>query len=596
MTLRFLLSTLPALALVSLAAPARASCADPFANPDEILDFHLDTTSAAWADLQASEPAPAATMCEEQYPYFPAEFHCGSDEMPLSVGLRRKRDRTQTLQKLPLKIDFNFSVMGQRWPAARGELGFRKLTLNSGMSDDAGRTAGMREGNPGVLSALLTEALAWRLMRRELRDASGVAYARVTLHFTDTGEERYQGLYILLEDIDRTTVQARYGADHGLLTKTTDPACLNELVFDDGPPNSATDAFNAWLGLSPADFLGGWYDRTDQALALDELLRQEAFREVLANTTDTLLGNGNNNLALDLFGGKRRYLPWDLDDLFRPFPQVRDPATPLVRACDSGLGCTQNPLATLIREDPEIRPRYLEQVCLMTNGVLEETRVLTELAAVDALIRPVIATEVASLWTPFGLDPLDASVEGTYAAEVERMKSWIPARIQAVRALVAAEGVACEPGCEEGRVLACDDQGSRSERSCREGAWSACAPIVPTGSGGEAGGGGETSDAGAGGQGGAGTAGTVGTAGTAGESVSGMSGTAGVGGEGVSGGAGTAGGSAAGAAGAGGSAWGPGASGGCGCRVGRAPRAPALFGVLAVLAALVRRRRAATAR
>jgi hypothetical protein len=489
--LRRLLQVLLVLGALSSTTRARASCAEPFASPDEILDFHLTLTTTAWAGLQASVPAPAAAQCDEQYPYFAAEFRCGSDEAPISIGLRRKRDRTETLSKLPLKLDFNFSVAGQRWPAARGELGFRKLTLNSGMSDDAGRMQGMQgQGNPGVLSALLTEALAWRLMRRELPEASAVAYARVTLHFSDTGVEKYQGLYILVEDIDRTTVRARYGADHGLLTKTTDPACLGELVFDDGPPNSATDAFNAWLSVAPGDFPGGWYARTDQALALDTLLRQEALREALANTTDTVLGNGNNHFALDLRGGKRRYLPWDLDDLFRPFPQVHEPTTPLVRACTGGFGCAPNPLASRIRDNPEIRPRYLEQLCLMTNGVLEESRVLAELGQVDALIRPVIMTEVPVVWTPLGLDPLDATLQGTYAAEVERMKTWIPARIQAVRALVAAEGVACEKGCAEGSTRACDYSGVPSERSCRGGVWEACQPRAPAGSGGAGSGGG----------------------------------------------------------------------------------------------------------
>jgi hypothetical protein len=451
-----------------------------------------------------------------------------------------------------------------------------------------------REGNPGVLSALLTEALAWRLMRRELPEASGVAYARVTLHFSDTGTEQFQGLYILIEDIDRTTVRARYGADQGLLTKTTDPECPNEIVFDDGAPNVATDAFNAWLGLAPSAFPAGWYARTDQALALDALLRQEALREALGNTTDTVLGNGNNNFALDLAGGKRRYLPWDLDDMFRPFPQVHEPTTPLVRACDSGPGCTQNPLARLIRDDPEIRPRYLEQLCLMTNGVLEESKVLAELAQVDALIRPVIAVEGPALWAPLELDPLAVAVEGTYAAEVERMKSWIPARIESVRALVAAEGVACAKGCEEGRVLPCDFSGSPSERACRGGVWEPCRPVTPSGSGGAAGSGSAGMPAAGTDRGGTGLMPAAGSGGT--PQGAGRSGAGGAG-DGGSGSGGTpmtgSGGvdlPAAGSAGTGPNGSGAAERGGCGCRVG-APARP-LHGValLGLLGLLTRRR------
>jgi len=44
--------------------------------------------------------------------------------------------------------------------------------------------------------------------------------------------------------------------------------------------------------------------------------------------------------------------------VFRPFPQVRAPDSPLVR-CAAGASCSANRLGLLTREDPEIRPRYL---------------------------------------------------------------------------------------------------------------------------------------------------------------------------------------------------------------------------------------------
>ena len=390
---------------------------------------------------------------------------------------------------MPIKLDFNRNVSGQRWPAARGNLGFRKLTLNSGQSDDAGRTAGMgRARNSGVLTAILTEHLAWRLMRQEIPEASGVAYARLTLHFTDTGETRTQGLYVLVEDIDRTAIRTRFGADQGLLVKTTDLGCVDEVEFDDGAPNSASDLFAAWLAALPTDFPGGWTARTDEAMHLDELLRQEALRELLANTGDTVLGNRNNYYAFDPYAGRRWYLPWDLDDMFRPFPQVRAADTPLVHACTGGSGCTPNPIGAAIRDDAEIRPRYLEIHVRLASGVARESKLLADLQALDALIRPIIETEVPVLWTPAGKNPLDVSVDGTYASEVERMKTWIPARVRAVRGMIEAEGVDCPASCQEGASATCAYYGLPSQRVCAGGVWGDCevSPVLP-GSGGTTG-------------------------------------------------------------------------------------------------------------
>jgi hypothetical protein len=461
-------------ALSFTALPAAADCKDPFADPDDVLDFHLQTTSASWEAFKISQ----SDGCDDQYPYFAAEFRCGDEEPYIAIEFRRKRDRSETRQKLPIKLDFNRSVSGQRWPQTSGNLGFRKLTLNSGQSDDAGRT-GFGPANPGTLSALLTEHLAWRLMREVLPEASRVAYARLTLHFSDTGAQQYQGLYVLIEDIDRTAVRARFATDQGLLVKTTDLACADEVVFDDGPPNVAGELFSSWLALDPESFPDSWYDRTDEAMHLDPLLRQEALRELLANTADTVLGNRNNYFALDLQGDRRMYLPWDLDDMFRPFPQVRAPDTPLVRNCTGGSGCRLNTLGLNVRDNAQIRPRYLEAMCQLSQGLASESKLLAQLEALDALVRPIVATEVGPVWAASGRDPLDAGTAGTYASEFERMKTWIPARIQAVRALIEAEGVSCPSSCQQGDTASCDFGGVSGQRVCTGGSWSACLAPSP---------------------------------------------------------------------------------------------------------------------
>lgn len=460
------------LALLLGVRPAAADCNDPFADPNAIVDLHLQMSSETWRDLSESREEGADPMsgagagCDEQYPYFEAQFRCGDDEQWLAIGVRRKRDRTETQFKLPLKLDFNRTVDGQRWPASKGELGFRRLTLNSGQPDQAaGMGFGGAEGDhpAGVLSALLTEHLAWRVMRQALPEASGSAYARLTLHFSDSNETQLQGLYILIEDIDRTTVRARYGADEGALYKTTDPACIDEVVFEDEPPNSATDAFDTWLGLDPNDFAGSWYERTNEALDLEGLLQQEALREILVNTEDTILGRMNNYFAVDLQGKRRVYLPWDLDDMFRPEPQARPADTPFVSSCvGAGDTCAPIPLGVNIRDNAELRPIYLETMCTLTNGVAHEDRLLEQLQSIDALIRPEIEREVPILWQPANRDPLAADIDGTYAAEFNRMQEFIPARLAAVRRLIEAEGV----DCKKGLATATSDSKADADAGC----------------------------------------------------------------------------------------------------------------------------------
>jgi hypothetical protein len=127
-----------------------------------------------------------------------------------------------------------------------------------------------------------------------------------------------------------------------------------------------------------------------------------------------------------------------------------------------------------IRDNTELRPTYLEVVCRLTNGVANEARLVEQLSAVDALIRPVIAEEVPVLWEPREEDPLDALVPGTYASEVERMKTWMPARVAAVRTLIEADGIGCAPGCLEGESVACEHYGCPSIRTCTDGPWGAC--------------------------------------------------------------------------------------------------------------------------
>ncbi len=477
---------LGAVVLVSGASSAFADCDDPFRAADEVLELHLRMGAATWDALVLDEPQ--GSGCDAQYPYHEVEFRCGDDEPWIRIGVRHKRGDQRgrdTDHKPPVKLDFNRFVQGQRWPAALGRIGYRKLSLNNGQADNPG----------GVLSALLSEHLAWRLMRREVGLAGGVAYAVMYVHLDDGAGEtvEYHGIYILIEDIDRTAIRARFGADDGTLLKTTSGSCRDQVVFDDGAPNEATDLADQWRALDTGgSYDGGWLGETSRHIHLESALRQEAVRDVLANGRDTLFGtNYSNYFSFDPRIGMRYYLPWDLDDAFRIHPQTVPFDTPLDSSC--------SPIGDRTRCHPDIAPRYLEIACQLTNGTLDEDRLVAELEALDALVRPIVADEVAPVWAPHGLDPLDADTAGTYAAEYLRVRDWIQLRIPFIRSEIEAAGGSCARGCTEGSTEACTYVTCEGERRCEGGLWTPCrCPETDAGPVGGDGGSGAGTDAGIG--------------------------------------------------------------------------------------------------
>jgi hypothetical protein len=448
-----------ALALVAMvlgADAAHADCADPLRDPDDVLGFHVRLSRADWDALVFDDVV--GDGCDEQYPYHQVEFRCGDDEPWIAIGARHKRGDQRgrdTDQKPPLKLDFNRVVQGQRWPAALGDGGFRKLSLNTGLPDNPG----------GILSALVTEHYGWRLIHAEVPTSGRSAYARLYVHFTDDDSVEYHGLYIVIEDIDRTAIRARYPGDTGTLVKTTTGSCRDQVVYDDGAPNGAADGIDEWLALNPDDFPGVWAERTDEALDLEEVLRHEAIRDILAAGNDTILSdNESNYYAFDPRVGRRHYLPWDLDDIFRVFPQIVDPDTQLDDTC--------SPIGQRTRCHPEIRPRYLEIACQLINGTLATDKLLAEIAALDGLVRPIAMEEDELVWPDH--DPFDPSVEGTYAWQIDRLESWIPDRIDFVRSAIEAEGVSCPVGCDGGETEACSYLACAGERRCEDGRWTTC--------------------------------------------------------------------------------------------------------------------------
>ncbi|MCG5051722.1 MAG: CotH kinase family protein [Myxococcales bacterium] len=441
----------------------QARCSDPFDRPDEVLTFHLRMSAKTWADLASDSPDTLTSPEDdcEQFPYRDVQFRCGDEGTWLRIGARRKagasvpnpKDRFADL-KPSLKLDFNQYVMGQRWPADMGKAGFKKLTLNNGQNtfDDE------------PLQVLLTEHMGWRFLHEEVPDAGRSAYAQLFVHFDDKPNDPpvFGGLYIVVEEMDRTALEKRFGTSKGRLVKVSGAGKCNGVRHDDVVPNPTTEAAEAILALQRPDG-ADFTTRLDKAFDMDTLLRQEAVRQILGDT-DSIFGQFfNNYLAFDPPNGKRHYLPWDIDRMF-----LWSASYPLEADCT-------NPIARLMLCQDDVYKRYLQLACQMLSGTMRPERLSSEFSRVDAIIRPLIEKEVNEIWKG-GQNPLSAQVGGSYEERFQELSTYFQDRAAAIRGGARSAGVDCPDRCATGATESCRYLTCSGQRKCVDGVWTSCQP------------------------------------------------------------------------------------------------------------------------
>ncbi|MET0344464.1 MAG: CotH kinase family protein [Polyangiales bacterium] len=451
------------------ASRARADCDAPFDDPTDVLDFHVSIAHDDWRALLASAIPNAdaqptdSPACSASFPKFAARFRCGEGAWR-DVTVRKKKGEergVEAFEKPPLKIDFTPTGIAQGFPDALGALAYQTLTLNNGQSNKYRDTL-------AVLPVLHAEHVALRLLGDADPLTPRSAYATLTVHVDGAAQGAYHGVYVLVEDIDRAALQRRGLSGTGRLEKASTYNCSPEVEFEDDGENAAKAGFDAFLAeatRTPAAPAGELAALASRAIALDEVLQQEAAREILVNGSDTLFnsanppGLGNNWFAYDPPEGPRRYLPWDLDLAFgqqagacQPTPLQCPSSVPVLAYCDGPGGSPASPYAQTTSQlglslacNPALRPRYLALMCALTQGPFAAARVLDVWHETYATLAGLVPREAATVWR--GIDPLAAptrpDVIETFGSEYRRLAAWIPARIAFVQAEITRLGVAC---------------------------------------------------------------------------------------------------------------------------------------------------------
>lgn len=277
-------------------------------------------------------------------------------------GFREKGNASNTLtnlsRKKPLKISFN-EFIDQDFD------GLKKINLNNFTNDPS----------------LMHDVIANKLMRDAGLFASRTSYTKVWVN------NEYIGLYVIIENVDKTFLKNKYGSafNDGNLYKTDRGAA----VFLDWLGNDPATYKKAGLKLTTnetaddwskilnfIDFLNHNFD-DDFKQQLEKRFDVHAYLKVLAvekciSSWDSYWGGGNNYYLYEHPDGKYRWIPWDMNETFQDIKMLS--GTSLLNGyLIPTPQLDKRPLIKRIFEFEDYKTEYLNNVCdlIHNNFTLE---------------------------------------------------------------------------------------------------------------------------------------------------------------------------------------------------------------------------------
>jgi len=214
-----------------------------------------------------------------------------------SVGVRQKGFSSHFASnqfKKSIKIDFNEFVSGQEYD------GLRKINLANGVGDPS----------------FQRDMLCYDMMR-----TAGIAAPR-TAHTTLYLNDQYWGIYVIIEQVDKTFVSDNFDDDDGELFKNMGWSALEYLgtnpnsykEFFELKTNKTEDNWSDFIELcdiinNASDFT--FRDEIQKVFDVDEYLRVLAI-DVLTNNWDSYIEHGRNwYLYHEPEDGLFHWVPWD---------------------------------------------------------------------------------------------------------------------------------------------------------------------------------------------------------------------------------------------------------------------------------------------
>jgi len=232
--------------------------------------------------------------------YFPSSVTIDRVKVD-TIGLRYKGQSTfqglPTDGKYSFKIDFNEFVKGQEFD------GLKKLNLNNNRWDPT----------------CMRNKLAMESMARMGIAAPRTSYAKVYVNGS------YKGIYLIVEQIDKTFLKDRFSPDStGLLYKAVDwgggplipptqltleRSLLQKTGNDEGNYLPIIDVWNITNGATDLMF----YDAVSKVYDFHNFIKQMAVQTFVGDRDHYCVGGANHYLYLNPLDNKLVMIPWDYD-------------------------------------------------------------------------------------------------------------------------------------------------------------------------------------------------------------------------------------------------------------------------------------------
>lgn len=270
-------------------------------------------------------------------------------------------------QKKSLKIDFNAFVAGNSYD------GLKKLNLHNGFQDPS----------------MMRDAVAYKLFRANGIPAPRTSYVKLYLN------DVYWGLYLMVEQIDKTFLEAHFANNDGNLFKCDGTTSLlwegtDVAAYSNDFDLKTNETENDWTNF--IDFLDVVNNTAEEdfEFALQETFVLDDYVKILAldvmmNNWDSYYGQGRNfYLYFDTVENKFHWLPWDYNLSFMNYETEL-----LLGNAEAFFGeaYTEKILTKKILENENLRLEYLQNICKLKQeyfnldfleAYIDETKALIE--------------------------------------------------------------------------------------------------------------------------------------------------------------------------------------------------------------------------
>ena len=365
--------------------------------------------------------------------YLPAAITIDGNSLD-TVGVRMKGDFSYVLtdDKKPLKIDINEFVSGQKYD------GLKKFNLAPSAGDPS----------------FLREKIGYDLLASLGVIAPRIVYARIYLN------DEYWGLYQIIEQVDKTFLENRFGNKDGNLFKSKGGASLtyiddNQSTYEDEEYPSyelkTNEEENDWSDLiafmnvlantPDADFKNVLEDNFN----VGDFLKDMAVQTYIMNNDNYFHGGNNFYMYHNTETSKWDWIPWDLNysmtdytGFGNDFAQPQD-----VPAVESAMLKEFSILTRRILENDELRDQYLNEVCLLVNGEGSIDNIHTRVDELSDAIRADVLEDTKKTYSnqDFESNIAYGSVDETFIGSLYGVKDFTEKRVGKLLSELTASGI-----------------------------------------------------------------------------------------------------------------------------------------------------------